>query len=557
MATYEIYKKTTDGKRGVIIEDYSKFSATLRFNEVGKWQMSSLSNDYSPLNEGDGIIVYRDGVPFISGFVKDVIEEVDESYSGGQVINWTAEGADDNGLLSRRVIIPDPVNLDLTTEAYQTIRNYGGNAILDYIYTQAADGANSGRRIPNLTVDVEKDLGAIQTYKARLQNLWEFIIGIAESQALGIRVVWNGETGHYTATVYTPSDKSDLIIFSREFGNLKKWTRKRSAPAANAVWVAGQGQATDRMFSYREDPESISKWGRIEAVKDRRDLSNEQDENDPRTPQQILDDTAEELIEANKATEGYELELAPIERMSYRDDWELGDIVNVRVGVKEFKAIIEEVKIDYAGGVETVTPSVGTINRGAIAKTYSTIQTISDRVAVLERNEGDGALELLKEHTHNGTDSSKIDVNAIYPIGSIYMSVNSTNPGNLFGGTWVAWGAGRVPVGYDSSQSEFDTVGKTGGEKAHTLITAEMPSHNHGITISKLFVSTDGVGGCWVGDNQFNIAARRNMTSITKITSWVNKDNLENPPTIDNVGSGGAHNNLQPYITCYMWKRTA
>ena len=45
------------------------------------------------------------------------------------------------------------------------------------------------------------------------------------------------------------------------------------------------------------------------------------------------------------------------------------------------------------------------------------------------------------------------------------MSVNSTNPTNLFGGTWVTWGAGRVPVGIDTSQTEFASVEKTGGEK--------------------------------------------------------------------------------------------
>ena len=551
---YEIYKKTASGGRGTIIEGYVKFNAILRFNEVGKWQLTGSSNDFCPLNENDGIIVYRDGVPFISGYVTDIAEEVDETYESGQVINWTVDGLDDNGLLSRRVIIPDPVHLDLTTEAHQTIRDYGGNAILEYIHTQAGSGAHTGREVPNLTVDTDKNLGMIQTYNARLQNLWEFCVKISEGQALGVRVLWDGESGQYTAMVYAPEDKSDRIVFSREFGNLKKWSRKRSAPSANAIWVAGQGEMTERMFAYREDGESIAKWGRFEAVKDRRDLSNEQDENDPRTPQQILDDTAEELIEANKATEGYELELCQLERMSYRDDWELGDIVKVRVGMDEFKAIIEEVRIDYAGGIETVTPSVGTINRGAIAKTYSTIQTISDRVAVLERNEGDGALELLKEHTHNGTDSSKISVDAIYPVGSIYMSVNSTNPGTLFGGTWVAWGAGRVPVGYDSSQSEFDTVEKTGGEKAHTLTLAQIPNATGQLTVHGAEYGTDHYtcNGVFSGSGVITNKYANHDGSNSKTGA-----NSLNPIKFNLGGGGGAHNNLQPYITCYMWKRTA
>ena len=51
----------------------------------------------------------------------------------------------------------------------------------------------------------------------------------------------------------------------------------------------------------------------------------------------------------------------------------------------------------------------------------------------------------------------------MYPVGSIYMSTSSTNPSTYFGGTWVAWGSGRVPVGINTSDSNFNTVEKTGG----------------------------------------------------------------------------------------------
>ena len=69
--------------------------------------------------------------------------------------------------------------------------------------------------------------------------------------------------------------------------------------------------------------------------------------------------------------------------------------------------------------------------------------------------------------------------NKVYPVGSIYMSVNSTNPSNLFGGTWVAWGSGRVPVGINTSDTSFNTVEKTGGNKTHAITASEMPSHTH------------------------------------------------------------------------------
>ena len=59
----------------------------------------------------------------------------------------------------------------------------------------------------------------------------------------------------------------------------------------------------------------------------------------------------------------------------------------------------------------------------------------------------------------------------IYPIGSIYMSVSSTNPELLIGGEWVSWGAGRVPVGVNTSDTEFNSAEKIGGEKAHKLLS--------------------------------------------------------------------------------------
>ena len=128
--------------------------------------------------------------------------------------------------------------------------------------------------------------------------------------------------------------------------------------------------------------------------------------------------------------------------------------------------------------------------------------------------------------------------NALYPVGSIYMSVNNTNPSTFFGGTWEAWGAGKVPVGVDTNDTNFATVEKTGGEKQHTLTIAEMPEHNH--TIPCTPTANDGSEPSYQAA-QVNAEATGNHNSIVAVSS----------------GGGSPHNNLQPYITCYMWKRTA
>lgn len=121
----------------------------------------------------------------------------------------------------------------------------------------------------------------------------------------------------------------------------------------------------------------------------------------------------------------------------------------------------------------------------------------------------------------------------IYPVGSIYMSINPTNPSELFGGTWEAWGSGRVPVGVDTTQEEFETVQKTGGEKTHTLTINEMPAHNHGLNFAN------------------NIGPYASPVSGDGGASWGNSTN-----TVSSTGENKPHNNLQPYITCYMWLRT-
>jgi len=116
------------------------------------------------------------------------------------------------------------------------------------------------------------------------------------------------------------------------------------------------------------------------------------------------------------------------------------------------------------------------------------------------------------------------------------MSVSSTNPGTTFGvGTWTAWGAGRVPVGVDTGDTSFDTVEETGGAKTHTLTTAEMPEHKHDI-LAKV-VDAVGVG----------VISTVTQSGTTDLT-------LESSMSL--TGGDEAHNNLQPYITCYMWKRT-
>jgi len=157
----------------------------------------------------------------------------------------------------------------------------------------------------------------------------------------------------------------------------------------------------------------------------------------------------------------------------------------------------------------------------------------------------------------SGTDTTQIAttafvqaaLEAVYPVGSIYTNATSaTNPATLLGfGTWTAFGAGRVMVGINDADADFDTAEETGGAKTHQLTVDEMPLHGHPFrTDAETDANTDAQGGFSLNqDNDRNEDAFTGTPSATR------------GEQIGGTGGDAAHNNLQPYIVVYMWKRTA
>lgn len=124
-----------------------------------------------------------------------------------------------------------------------------------------------------------------------------------------------------------------------------------------------------------------------------------------------------------------------------------------------------------------------------------------------------------------------------YPVGSIYISANSADPGTLFGGVWK-----RIKDTFLLAAGDSYAAGATGGEAAHTLINNEMPSHTH------LMYSSNGGGeGTWTPDEGTYLV---DSVSTVKTTWWARLG-------MNAAGGGAAHNNMPPYLTVYVWKRTA
>ena len=125
--------------------------------------------------------------------------------------------------------------------------------------------------------------------------------------------------------------------------------------------------------------------------------------------------------------------------------------------------------------------------------------------------------------------------NAVYPVGSIFISTSNANPGTIFGGTWVAFGSGKTLVGVDSGDTDFNASEKTGGEKTHALTINEMPSHNHDKL--KLRWSTNTGANAVYGSNGSGSGSEYDSQAYE--------------------GGDQPHNNMPPFITAYFWKRTA
>ena len=159
------------------------------------------------------------------------------------------------------------------------------------------------------------------------------------------------------------------------------------------------------------------------------------------------------------------------------------------------------------------------------------------------------------------------NINNPWPVGSVYMTFETDDPADLFGGTWSRIAQGRMLVGLNESDTDFDTVGETGGSKTKTLTKAQLPTHKHGAGT----LATDNDGSHdhvldmsnSVGTSNAN-AARGNASLALASAAPVENDGFHNHAISGNTENGAsdglagdAVDVMNPYLAVYMWRRTA
>ncbi len=249
----------------------------------------------------------------------------------------------------------------------------------------------------------------------------------------------------------------------------------------------------------------------------------------------------------------------------------------------------------YANGISVNAPTGSSLGSDAtLQNSLDELYSIADKYDEINKKINSLKNDMLDE---------------MYPVGSIYLSTSITTASDVakkFGGTWEAYGSGRTLVGVNTSDTNFNTVSKTGGNSTTTLTTSNLPSHNHSIPALKgtaaatgsgytigygaewrntttngehnhVFSAANETGGGTAVSNTF--VYRNGNTSFLGTLGSTNAGNhyhqsadyyansisgvanhshsvTTTASTSGSTGSGTAFSNLQPYITVYMYKRT-
>ena len=268
-------------------------------------------------------------------------------------------------------------------------------------------------------------------------------------------------------------------------------------------------------------------------------------------------------------------------------------VVNVGAGVSSItNSVISDMRPNktYCGFVEAVVENVD------FTSLYNQMQTsfnewfdeVKDQLTTDVAGNLQNQINTLESQLNSQVSTLQGQIanvkTSFYRVGDIIMTTVASNPSSVYGGTWVAWGAGRVPVGYNSSDSDFNSAEKTGGSKtqnyahSHTVNSHShiVPGHTHTMSAHKhispfgldenVYYATADYGTTVVQKNGWNFnGGQSNETTPLRLshTDSAGGGNTGSTSVTTQSSSPGTNSQLgsksivQPYITCYFWKRTA
>jgi microcystin-dependent protein len=561
------------------------FKATLRFNNVGTWEISI--PEVSPRADllrtpGYGLIVTGPGgVVWLSGPTVAATSTRDMGLPYGE---WAIRGATDSILLGEHLAYPTPgsANVAAQTSAYDTRTGVASTLMYGYVTRNLVSGtAPAARVVTGLTCATDTAIGSSLSFSARFDNLGELLSSLANvsSPQLGFDVKQSGAGLQFA--VYQPTDRTGTIRMDTDNKTLQKATYGYGYGKTRAI-VGGNGEGTARQFVEVASSSAESTWARrVEAFVDQRQESDSTKLTQAGTD--LLNQsggtiTSMDVVPTNDTT------------MTYGTDFYLGDKVTVAVAAQQVTGIVSTVQVSIAeDGVRvgcTIGNPVGFDYEAVLSKRQtdttagvSKLQRVEAVQGTLVPAAGLTGQALVKtsdtdyatawgQVTSAGIADGSVTatkiastVTSLVPTGSVFQWITAVAPTGylLCDGTAVSrttyatlWNTlragtssspygngdgsttfnlpdlrGRVPVG-QSVSGTFATLGTSGGAETHTLTAAQMPAHTHKFGYR---------GGTSAQGNSPYVVG----TSITH-------DPANQFSDTSSAGSGAAHNNLQPYL---------
>jgi microcystin-dependent protein len=532
--------------------DLTAFLAIPRMNSLGSWsiRLPNTVLDASGVRvphalcavlrtQGSGVIFTGPHGVVLTGPMTFAEMEATSDDPSGQ---WTIEGTSDVLALARPTAFPQPSNSNPATQTVSNdVRTGLAEALMrSYVSANIGPAASSERQLPDLSLAADGGLGISLSKSPRFQNLLELTQEISLGSDLLFDVVQVADGREFR--VSAPQDVSSLVRWDIANNQLSKSKYGYSAPGVTRVFVAGQGEGTERTIVEVTTPASLLSeaiWGRIERFVDQRNT-----------------DDISELTQAGLevlATEGTtvtSLEVVPSSAMAdgFGVDWFLGSWVTVVVNDQQIRAQVVEVPI-------SITSSDGVLVGAVVGDA-----TGFDWQAILaaKQSKTDKRVSALEQNAENG--SGAVPPGAVQefagstaPYGFLLCDgslVSRTTYATLFAVLGVVFGAGdgsttfalpnhagRVAAG--KGTGTFATLGATGGAETVTLTAAEMPSHTH----------TQNAHSHDLRRGEYGNARREEIALSSGGSAQTSGAGIFSATaTNQNTGGGGAHNNLQPFI---------
>ena len=372
LSDFAIYIRDINGSFRDRLIDITSVSIIEVLNDVGSWTIKSTTTERCPFQIGEGIVVYRNGEYYYSGQLTKIAEEYD-GYS--ELYTWTVQGRSDLDYLNRRVCYPDPATGDTTTVSHYTDSGFLADVIERLINKNLGTEALSERREVLYSSVIKENSGASVSVSLRFQTILKAIQPLLNAQSYSISPLWNADTDKLSFVIRKGNNNSRMLLFSTELNSLISLSYIAAAPTGNYVISGGQGEGVERAFASAESISSQEQWGRVEYFHDARSVEADDIQKDADL---TLENSAEENVgfSAVISSEGAYLR--------YRTDWNLGDNVGIVAHGTTYVRRIMQVKTDLTHELETVTPTVGTVERGQLEKIFSEINKLRSDLDYLQ-----------------------------------------------------------------------------------------------------------------------------------------------------------------------------